>query len=227
MRVLSSLVGQSQQENSRCWGYVFVRVTMWCLASLMVMVLLGNALLSTRPNWHFLPRLPLPLEDVQDVIADSRGRVFIGLGTWSRVQVYDCNGQYLFRFGVDVNGGAFRLKLDDKQQIIVAAARREKWLLVYSGSGTPQSAHPDANDTFSQLYHRQAMGFVDENGSTYHIRFPILWPLVERIDKNGDVSLVISNPWYVFPVAGPLHTVVSLIALSMIGVFLRRKRQSR
>ncbi len=223
MSALSSFVAKNRKDNSRRWGHVLARVTIRSAALLMVLVLCAHALLSSQPNRRFLPGMPLPLEDVQDVVVNSRGRVFIGIGAWSSIQVYDQNGRYLFRFSVEVNGGMFRLTLNDNDCVIIAAARSGNHLVVYSSDGTRVSVRPDIDDTFNQLYHRHSAGFIDENGRVYRVRSRMLWPRVERIEKNGDVSLVIKNPWYVFPVAGVLHTIISLAALSILDLFVRRR----
>lgn len=179
------------------------------IAEITSMLVFGLAAVyaSIAPHWNALPYLPFPLADPQGVIADSNGRVFVGLGFWGSVQVYDSMGRYLHRFRVDGGGGGFRMQLGNGEAIEILPNRRRERVFRYSKDGELLGSERTKQRTCIRCY-RQSVGFTDALGRRYVLRNRVYWPEVERLEKDGQTSLTVRNPWYYAPIAGPVHIII-------------------
>src|SRR6478735_842158 len=76
----------------------------------------------------------LPLGDTEGIVVDKFGRIYIGLGFYGKVQVYDNEGHFLRNWKVESSGGSFRIDLTKEQNILIATARGNKQI-VYDTNG--------------------------------------------------------------------------------------------
>jgi hypothetical protein len=206
------------------WRYAF-----WIVRGVeTILLLLGSgAFFGGCVCSMFGPKYPLfassvefPLSDPQDVVADERGLIYVALGFYGRVQVYVATGTFLRGFFVNVDGGAFRLKIDKPDSVTVVSARGNKVLLYDSKGGLVQTK-PDKDRLFLRLETRPWKGFRDSTGRTYQIHNRYFSPRIVRVE-HGTTSLEIQTPALLTPLIGPLPCWLS-VGLSALSEFVIRK----
>jgi len=205
--------------------YVIRAVEVACFLPFLIVVIY----VFTMPSCNLFPRFPFPLADAQGVVVDSQGHVFVGIGFFSGVQVYDKRGNFLRRFRVESKGGAFQMQLGPADALEILPYRTQGRVLLYRQDGT-LLGEKSISKTECKGRYRRHIGFVDESGQRFILLHRQLWPKVERIEKDGQISLTIQNPWYYFPIAGALHIVFFASALQLLRLLLwgkQRKPQRR
>jgi len=200
--------------------YVIRAVELACFLPFLIVVIY----IFTMPSCDLFPRIPFPLADAQGVVVDSQGHVFVGIGFFNSVQVYDKMGEYLRRFRVESKGGAFQMQLGPTDAIEILPCLMEGRVLFYGQDGT-FLGEKSVSKTVCKGRYRRHLGFVDAHGRRFILLHRQLWPKVERIEKDGQISLTIQNPWYYFPIAGALHIVFFASALQLLRLLLWGKRR--
>ena len=134
-----------------------------------------------------------PLGDPNSVVADEKGQIYVGLGLYNRVQVYDQIGEFLFGFHVKRNFGAFQLRWDSEGRLNVVTARGNE-LYVYDSPGSLISLTKVHKELYSATRADNRSGFVDENGNRYRIERKLSSDRVIKTDSEGQVILQIQSP---------------------------------
>lgn len=65
--------------------------------------------------------MELPLERIQGVV-EKNNNIYIGLGEYSRVQVYDLNGNYIKYIATNTNGKDYDFRIDDYDIVFTQTA---------------------------------------------------------------------------------------------------------
>ncbi len=166
-----------------------------------------------------------PLNNVNDLVIDSEGRIYTESGFWGRLQVYSPNGDFLRGWFSGSCGGACQLELDNDGQVHVYTARGHQHY-VYNEMGELISK-TDLLETEFYKYEGEVTETVDHLGNRYQIRDRYLFPKVVRITPSDDIDLVIGNPLYLKlfePTFVVLSVVIALILLSFVE---RREKRVR
>jgi hypothetical protein len=82
-----------------------------------------------------LDSFEFPLGDLEGIAVDSEGNIYCGLQFYSRIQVYDAKGNFIYGKFIDSAGGAFRIRINNDDQLEVATARNDK-LYIFERGGT-------------------------------------------------------------------------------------------
>lgn len=90
----------------------------------MVSFVSGHLLLIERLG-SSLASVEFPIEPYSFVQVDSMGRIFYGLETRSRIQVYDPQGRFIKALPIPA-WGQFRFQLNSKDELIVKSAKAKK-----------------------------------------------------------------------------------------------------
>jgi hypothetical protein len=112
-----------------------MKKTVTIIALLLVLIgftgFIGGILISTSVI-EFTRELPLG--DTEGIVVDKFGRIYVGLGFYGKVQVYDNEGHFLRNWKVESSGGSFRIDLTKEQNILIATARGNRQI-VYDSIG--------------------------------------------------------------------------------------------
>ena len=132
----------------------------------------------------------LPLTEIQG-IKENNNKIYIGLGFYNRIQVYDLDGNYLNYIKTNNYSKSYNFTIDEGLPILTAKKFGE-----------------ESNNKYSQ-----------KNGSEYFKESNI--PLIiNKIDKNGE-KYIIKQPIHMFFWAGPINSwlvaVVGLILFFLIN----------
>ena len=173
----------------------------------MALFLFGAAIIPSwlLTKWIGGPRLAaveFPLSDPLDVAVDSKGRIYVADGMYSRVQRYSPEGQFQLGWFVPT-AGVFALKTLEDDRVQVATARANK-LLTYSADGEPLTAlYWQQTDHYGEFAKEQTTtgGYLVRGGLLPHI-------------DTRDGQTIIATPAPKRFVSGPFPA----IAYSAVGV---------
>jgi hypothetical protein len=167
----------------------------------------------------------MPLGDLNGVAVDSSGNVYCGAQFYSRVQKYDRDGHFLFSLHVSGGGGAYRIRVNENDELEVATVRTST-LFRFSPSGEMLEKRQRAQHAYADFGiegERQCRG---PDGSVYRIRRALLFPSVVKTSPSGEQSTVVSVPFHKWLVMGPHPAFLFWIAAMLLfgGVYYLGKK---
>lgn len=152
----------------------------------------------------------LPLGDTEGIAVDKFGRIYVGLGFYGKVQVYDSEGHFLRNWKVESSGGPFRVDLTKEQNILIATARGSKQI-VYDSIGNILS-----NIVIDRIYSRSnepADIYITDQKVKYEI-IGYVFPKIVR--TTLDKKIIVEQELLLKLMNGPLPAWL----FAMIGVGL-------
>jgi len=125
----------------------------------------------------------VPLGDIKGIVVDNEGHIYIGLGFYGKVQVYDTNGKFIKNWEVAASGGSFNINLTEGQNILISTARGEKQIL-YDKNGKVVSKN-SIDNIYSETK-RPWNSFVTSEGDSYEVKGG-MFPSIIRISPDNKV----------------------------------------
>jgi len=180
--------------------------------------------------WHFLGLFGVqmvssgtrfPSADVYAVAIDTKGRIYCAERLYSRLQVFDSNGDFLRGWFVRSRVQGVGLHIDENDHPVFR--RNDDRLYVYDSNGRLLAVDEDLSDPNGRYAGNRRSIFADGAGNKYESAGGLFvpWRLV-RIE-DGRRKVLISEPlilWFVSPLLpGALFFVISAVA----GLVLQRK----
>ena len=178
---------------------------------------LGGAVVAIAGSRVPLRGVEFPLGDVQDIAIDADGNVALALGFYGRIQVYDAIGRFRGSWSADALGGAFTVSFRSSDRVASYANRRGSTVL-FTASGERIAEESTATPPGS----KESLGVTTAHGATITVKRRLFWPTV-LIEKGGTTSTLLSEPWYLRPIEGPIATWL----LMVLGGVLNRSTLSR
>lgn len=83
----------------------------------------------------------LPLGSIEGFVVDDSKHIFVGIGFYSVVQMYDSNGSFIRHWSVrkQTGGGAFNINLENGRFIRISAARGDNHVLFNQNGNVMES----------------------------------------------------------------------------------------
>ncbi|MCP4258623.1 MAG: hypothetical protein GY774_14150 [Planctomycetes bacterium] len=151
-----------------------------------------------------LDSFELPLGDLRGIAVDSEGNIYCGLQFYSRIQVYDAEGKFIYGKFINSAGGAFRIRINKNDQLEVATARNDK-LYIFARDGTLVSNLSDVGHCFHFFGETSETQFHDERQNiTYFKKHSLLGPDIAKRDSSGEKKVIIKTPFHKWLFKGPL-----------------------
>ncbi len=145
----------------------------------------------------------LPLGELKGIAVDSDGNIYCGTWYYSRVQVYDSEGNYIRGTFVDSAGGAFRIKINRNDELEVATARNDK-LYRFGKEGTLVTELSDAHHYFDEFGEIGETQYHDKSqNATYQIRWSLLSAYVVKKSASRDTKVIVRTPFHKWLFQGP------------------------
>ena len=165
----------------------------------------------------------LPLGHVTSIVVDNRGDIYIGLGFYSKVQVYDSKGNFLRNWQVEAGGGTFAMDLTPEQNILVSVARGRNQIL-YNQYGIILSRNKIKGDT-TETHQFDVTSYKTQEGILYDIKGWVI-PKVTRLLPPKQV--VIKQNVFLQLIRGPFPAWMWLgIGTALRFLNQRREEQSQ
>ena len=161
----------------------------------------------------------LPLGDLQGIAVDSEGHIYCGLQFFSRVQAYDAEGEFLYGVFIDSSGGAFRIRINEDDQLEVATARNDK-LYLFDKNGNFVRDWSRVGHYFSDFGKAGESRFYDDRErATYFRKGYPLSPYVVKRDSTGRERIIIKTPFQKWVFQGPSPAwFIGLIGVVALGI---------
>ena len=169
----------------------------------------------------------LPFGALGGIAVDSDGNIYCGLQYYSRVQVYDSEGDYIRGIFVDRSGGVFRIRINQNDELEVATARNDK-LYRFGKEGTlvtKLSGVPHYFDEFGEIGETQ---YHDERqNATYQIRWSPFGAYIAKRSVSGETKVIVRTPFLKWLLMGPFPPwflpVVGAIMFACVSKLLLKK----
>ena len=150
-----------------------------------------------------------PLGDPQDIVVDPAGRIYLGLHFYNRVQQYDSNGYFLRSWPVAESH--FRLYITPRGSLMVSARESST---EFDGNGKSIPLSPNFNPTTLPARRSDVIETADGG---LEIRNPIIFPRVVSIRADGRERTLIQQPWYRWPITGPLPAWLCMAGSAVVA----------
>jgi hypothetical protein len=158
---------------------------------------------------------------------DSEGNIYCGLQFYSRVQVYDAEGNFNYGKFIDSAGGAFRIRINNNDQLEVATARNDK-LYLFARDGTLVNELSDVGHYFRNFGQTGETRFHDKRQNvTYYRRPSLLGPYIVKRDSFGEKKTIIKTPFHKWLFKGPLPAWFFGLIGAVMSVFIRKNLLKR
>ena len=157
----------------------------------------------------------LPLGDLEGIAVDDTGNIYCASPFYSRVQVYDIKGRFIYGLKIPANGGSFSIDIDEAQNLLVQTARNNM-LYVFNQSGKliQQKETKAEYDIF-----KSRLEFIDNYNNRYLIKNRFLFPHITIITPDGKVKTVVSNSLLDWFLSGPLPSWL-FFAVGFLTIFI-------
>ena len=145
----------------------------------------------------------LPLGDLKGIAVDSDGNIYCGTQYYSRVQVYDSEGHYIRGTFVDSAGGAFRIRINQNDELEVATARNDK-LYRFGKDGTLVNELSDVHHYYGEFGEMgETQCYDGRQNTTYRIRWSPLGSYIDKKGVSGKTKVIVRIPFYKWLFQGP------------------------
>lgn len=142
---------------------------------------------------RYLRNAEFPLGDLGGIAVNGKGRIYLALQAYSRVQLYSAEGHFIRGFFVPTDG-AFDIWVDDRDRLH-AALSRAKLHQVYDSTGNVLHSESIASVEDAVRLLRNAPGRKQEDsfGNTYEIEGVAWFPKVVRTAPDGRKQVLIQD----------------------------------
>jgi hypothetical protein len=163
-----------------------------------------------------------PLSGISEVAVDSTGRIYCGAQFYARVQQYTSEGVFRRGWSVDTGGGQFRLRVDNRDRIVVTPVRRRR-VLVYNSEGVLLEI--DSPDTPTSIAEESDQS--RSSASSLRIEHGLLWPQVIRTGPSDEERVIIDTDVVRWIIMAPLPASFFLFGSGIPISLARRLRSAR
>ena len=173
------------------------------LCALGVIGFLSGAYFSLCNEPGNLSSFEFPLGAAEGIAVDSSGNIYCGAQFYGRVQKYDSKRCFLFAIEVHSNGGPFRIRVNENDELEVATARENEYCR-FSPQGDLLQHRKEPIDIYEEFGPKQDYACKGPDGADYRLGvFPRIFPSIIKYTKEGEYSTVVSVPFYLWIVMGP------------------------
>ena len=142
-------------------------------------------------NFNFFSEtIRFPMSEVEWISVNNDGEIYCLSFSYSRIQVFDSDGQFSKGWFVRKPRGSYQVSLT-KDGRVVLGNQDGKPLYCYDSYGNRKSLPEEGEVVFTPMRTRKT---VDENGNTYELRNELLRPYIAKIHKNGSEEQIIKDP---------------------------------
>ena len=194
----------------------------------VIMALVGAAgflsgfVLASGMDQSALRTREFPLGDVQGMVVDSQGRIFLGLAFYGRIQRYDPRGDFELGWAALSDGGPFTLALRGNDTILSEVGRRHAQLL-FDADGHLMAERPSPMQR--SLPTGDALTAERPDGSRLELRHGLFSSSIVR-DSAGVVTPLIKGPRFLRYLGGFQSWLLFVVGMIVYwGGFPHRKQR--
>lgn len=129
--------------------------------------------------------------DLRGIVVDSEGNIYLGNHFFTKVQVYDNKGGFLYSLHIDSDGGDFAMKIDDNDNLIVATVRNDM-VYTFSKGGYLVNTEKNNDEAYEGFGTSDSTEFIDKQGNKFEISNLLLYSHIVKISSDGSKKTLIS-----------------------------------
>ncbi len=169
-----------------------------------------------------LDSFELPLGDLEGITVDSEGNIYCGLQFYSRIQVYNAEGKFVYGKFIDSAGGAFRIRINQDDQLEVATARNDK-LYIFARDGFLVRELSDVGHYFHDFGKTSERRFHDKRQNVIYFKKPtLLGPYIVKRESSGEKKVIIKTPFHKWLFKGPLPAWLFMMIGALMFMFIKK-----
>lgn len=176
--------------------------------------------------------MEFPLGVPEGIAVDSSGRIYCGLQFYNRIQQYDDHGKFITGWFIDSVGGAFRIRLNENDELEVATARNDM-LYQFDQRGNLVKRYK-IEDIFYDFGSENENSYHTSNGTLYRITRSLFSTSIDKQASSGEQKKVVTMSFRKWMLKAPspaiyFLTIASLLVLSQCKVIRRKlyKKQKK
>ena len=172
----------------------------------------------------------LPLGDLEGIAVDSEGNIYCGAQFYSRIQVYDAEGKFLYGRFIDSNGGAFRIRINEDDRLEVATLRNHKLYLFDKNGNLVHEWSGVGHHYFHDFGRAGETRYYDERENVNYLRRgSLFYAYIVKRDSSGQERVIVRTPLHKWLFQGPLPAwmfgVIGVIVLNCDGKRTRKPQE--
>jgi len=184
---------------------------------------LAGAITGLGFDFRNLDSFELPLGCLEGIAVDSEGNIYCGLQFYSRVQVYDAEGKFIYGKFINSAGGPFRIRINKNDQLEVATAGNDK-LYIFGKDGTLVHELSDVGHYFHDFGETGETRFYDKRHNTNYFRRPsFLGSYIAKMDLSGEKKVIIKTPFHKWLFKGPLPAWLFIAVGGAMSIFVSKE----
>ena len=169
---------------------------------------------------HF-NRVEFPLRAIQDVVVDSKDRVYVGIDRWARVNVYDRRGRFLFSFHGTHNWRS-KMGFADDGSLLLARGRGDE-ILIFNDRGERIGTRTGSREILRKWKQGRPWTWShDSQGREFQIRHPVINPKIVTVLPDGSEQVFLATPWYLWPFMAGYPCLISVVITTIVYRILQR-----
>lgn len=123
----------------------------------------------------------LPLGEIEGLVVDSSDNIYVGLGFYEKIQVYDKDGNFIRNWSIDCMNGSFSIRLTKEQNIEVLVSRSNK-RIIFNGHGEILKYY----EAVYEGLNINSKTYIKETGEKYEVR-GIFFTQIEKVYPSRNV----------------------------------------
>lgn len=174
-------------------------------------------------EFRFLDLFELPLGYLRGITVDSEGNIYCGLQFYSRIQVYDAEGKFIYGKFIDCAGGAFRIRINENDQLEVATVRNDE-LYVFEKDGTLVNELSGSGRYYFDIFGEtgETRYHDKRQNTTYVKRLSLLGSYIVKENPSGEKRVIITTPFHKWLFMGPFPAWFFVMIAGGVVVFVRK-----
>jgi len=173
-------------------------------------------------------KIRLPLGNPGGIAVDSIGRIYCTANIYSRLQVYDNEGQFLQGWFVPISPSAADVQVDANDHIHVGTSnydigRNEREYAVFAASGKllGKVMKPlESSSVFGQT--------KGADGNLYKTENYWLFPRIIKITPTGEQTVIIFDPLYLSFIKAPIPSFAGVFGMAFVyGIWKLWKKKTK
>lgn len=202
------------------------RYTVWIITALFLSIgsigFFAGAITGLGFDFRNLDSFELPLGHLEGIAVDSEGNIYCGLQFYSRIQVYDAEGKFIYGKFIDSAGGVFRIRINERDQLEVATVRNDK-LYLFEKDGTLVNELSGVGHYFNDFGETGETRCHDKRDNTTYFRRPsLLGSYIAKRDSSGVKKVVVKTPFHKWLFMGPFPAWLFCMAGVVMFMFFSK-----
>ena len=191
---------------------------------------IGGGFLSSAGVLKWIPAsIEFPLAHIGGIDVNKNGNLFVVSSFYSRIQVYNPEGDFIRGWFLDgTGGGLLKIRINDNNKVEVAILRGRKIDIFDENGKLLESRKYDDHDAdFFDSFEQKGKQLFDKPRKHYYDVEGLVFPRVIQSGPDGEKKIG-KNAFYLFPFQGAFQGWATfVVGLLLIGLAEKKKKRKK